>query len=124
MSRGAAQISWNQTGTAGVSGTNGTNGMNGTNGTNGASAYDVWLGLGNIGTEQDFIDSVRGPAGSDGEDGTLALAGQTCPQGQSVTGFDQSGNIACGQVIAPPSDRGEDCHPLNASLALTSTTAT
>lgn len=24
----------------------------------GASAYDVWLGLGNVGTEQDFLDSL------------------------------------------------------------------
>ena len=63
---GAVQISWNQTGPAGA---------NGTNGTNGKSAYEIWLSLGNTGTEQDFIDSLRGPAGEDGLDGNFAVAG-------------------------------------------------
>lgn len=32
----------------------------------GHSAYDVWLSLGNKGTEQDFIDSLKGPKGDGG----------------------------------------------------------
>ena len=37
----------------------------------------------------------EGPQGPQGPPGNLALAGQTCPQGQFVTGFDTSGNIVC-----------------------------
>jgi len=38
----------------------------GTPGTNGLSAYQEWLNLGNTGSEQDFIDSLRGPQGEPG----------------------------------------------------------
>ena len=37
----------------------------------GASAYDIWLAQGNTGTEQDFLDSLKGPKGDDGEDATI-----------------------------------------------------
>lgn len=38
----------------------------------GLSAYDIWLSLGNTGTEQDFIDSLKGEKGDSGSgtDGT------------------------------------------------------
>jgi hypothetical protein len=39
-------------------GSTGSTGAPGADGTDGASAYDVWLSLGNNGTEQDFIDSL------------------------------------------------------------------
>lgn len=29
----------------------------------GASAYEIWLALGNTGTEQDFLDSIKGDPG-------------------------------------------------------------
>ncbi len=32
----------------------------------GASAYEIWLAEGNTGTEQDFLDSLQGPAGEQG----------------------------------------------------------
>lgn len=35
----------------------------------GASAYQVWLDLGNTGTAQDFIDSLKGTNGTNGTDG-------------------------------------------------------
>ncbi|MDA3866653.1 MAG: carboxypeptidase-like regulatory domain-containing protein, partial [Salinivirgaceae bacterium] len=38
----------------------------------GASAYEVWLGLGNIGTEDNFINSLTGPDGEQGEPGISA----------------------------------------------------
>lgn len=67
-------------------GSNGANGNNGTNGhnaqpakdgkdapapltvqpvqaINGKSAYEIWLELGNVGSEQDFLDSLKGEAG-------------------------------------------------------------
>jgi len=34
----------------------------------GKSAYETWLDLGNTGTEQDFIDSLKGEPGEDGKD--------------------------------------------------------
>jgi hypothetical protein len=33
----------------------------------GESAYDIWLGLGNEGTEEDFIDSLKGDKGDQGD---------------------------------------------------------
>ena len=49
-----------------------------TNGTDGLSAYQVWLNLGNTGTEAAFIASLTGPAGTQGPQG---LTGATGPQG-------------------------------------------
>jgi hypothetical protein len=40
----------------------------------------------------------QGPPGTDGQDGedaSLSLASQTCPDGESVTGFDEQGSIVC-----------------------------
>lgn len=34
------------------------------------SAYDIWIDLGNVGTEQDFINSLKGTNGTNGADGT------------------------------------------------------
>jgi hypothetical protein len=69
------------TGSQGLTGTTGPVGAAGTNGTNGAnglSAYDVWLSLGNVGTQTDFINSITGPQGPQGIQG---LTGATGPQG-------------------------------------------
>lgn len=47
----------------------------------GKSAYQSWLDLGNTGTEQDFIKSLKGPKGDKGEVtdiGTNALVNFTC----------------------------------------------
>jgi hypothetical protein len=43
----------------------------GTNGANGESAYEVWLGLGNVGTESDFIIAISGN-GTNGTNGESA----------------------------------------------------
>lgn len=43
------------------------NGTNGANGVSGESAYQSWLKLGNEGTEQDFIDSLKAPPAIDGK---------------------------------------------------------
>ena len=40
------------------------------NGINGISAYEVWLNLGNNGTEADFISSLTGPQGPTGVNGS------------------------------------------------------
>ena len=64
-------------GIQGIVGNNGTDGTNGTNGTNGLSAYDVWIGLGNVGTQTDFINSLTGPQGTIGLPGTNGAVGAT-----------------------------------------------
>lgn len=43
----------------GVNGKDGINGTNGRDGIDGKSAYQVWLDLGNSGSEQDFINSLK-----------------------------------------------------------------
>src|SRR5699024_938272 len=43
----------------GINGTNGRDGGDGKNGQDGKSAYQIWLDLGNSGTEQDFINSLK-----------------------------------------------------------------
>lgn len=43
----------------GINGTNGRDGIDGKNGQDGKSAYQIWLDLGNKGSEQDFINSLK-----------------------------------------------------------------
>ena len=52
-------------------------------GTDGKSAYQVWLDLGNSGTEQDFLDSLKGEKGADG---TMTFADLTEEQKESLKG--------------------------------------
>lgn len=64
---GGASNTLSGTSTTGDRGSIGATGSPGTNGSDGASAYQVWLSLGNSGTEQDFIDSLGSnvlPAGA------------------------------------------------------------
>lgn len=51
-------------------------------GDNGASAYDTWLNLGNTGSEQAFIDSLKGTPGAAGPTGKSAYE-----EAVSSTGF-------------------------------------
>lgn len=46
----------------------------GNSGQDGKSAYEVWLDLGNNGSEQDFINSLVGPKGEQGVSGTNGLS--------------------------------------------------
>ena len=57
-------------GESGGDGTIGPQGEQGIQGEEGLSAYEVWISLGNTGSEQDFIDSLTGPSGflPDGEE--------------------------------------------------------
>ena len=57
------------TGPQGATGGDGPQGIAGNDGADGDSAYDIWLSLGNTGTEQDFIDSLTGPQGPTGSAG-------------------------------------------------------
>jgi hypothetical protein len=67
-------------GPAGATGATGVAGATGAEGNLGLSAFQVWQGENNNGTEQDFLDSIvgatgatgnTGPAGADGESETL-----------------------------------------------------
>ena len=65
-----------------------TDPLTGPDGGNGLSAYEVWLGLGNTGTEQEFITSLTGPQGPQGPQGEPG-------QGNSqISGSALSDNIA------------------------------
>ena len=44
----------------------------GGSGADGKSAYEIWIEEGNVGTEQDFLDSLIGADGADGVDGKSA----------------------------------------------------
>ena len=57
-------------GPTGATGGEGPQGIAGNDGAHGDSAYDIWLALGNTGTQQDFIDSLTGPQGEAGESST------------------------------------------------------
>ncbi len=62
-------------GTNGKDGANGTDGKDGTNGkdgANGKSAYEIWLACGNTGSEEDFLNWIKGSAGENGEQGKSA----------------------------------------------------
>ena len=50
-------------------GDKGDTGNPGQNGQDGKSAYQIWLDEGNVGTEEDFLESLKGEKGTDGEDG-------------------------------------------------------
>jgi hypothetical protein len=50
--------------------------LNGAYGQDGLSAYEIWLNLGNTGSEADFIASLTGPAGPQGEQGVPGLNSQ------------------------------------------------
>lgn len=75
------------TGPQGDTGPQGIQGIQGNSGNDGDSAYQVWLSLGNSGTEQDFINSLQGPQGDTGPQGIQGIQGDTGPQGpQGDTG--------------------------------------
>lgn len=51
-------------------------------GRQGYSAYEIWLKQGNIGTEEDFINSLKGERGEQGPQGDVGPRGETGPQGE------------------------------------------
>ena len=66
-------------GPKGDKGEQGEQGTNGEDGQDGKSAYQIWLDEGNVGTEQDFLESIKGEKGDcnfatfDIEDGDLIM---------------------------------------------------
>jgi hypothetical protein len=103
------------TGAAGINGNNGIDGANGNDGINGLSAYEVWISLGNIGTETDFINSLigaqgatgavglTGPAGSNGINGTPGATGPAGPTGLTGAAGAAGSNILSNMTVYPNS---------------------
>lgn len=72
------------TGPQGEKGIQGIPGADGSNGLDGKSAYEIWLELGNTGSKEDFINSLKGldgVNGKDGLDGTNGTDGEQGPKG-------------------------------------------
>lgn len=46
----------------------------GARGKEGKSAYEIWIDLGNEGTEQEYLASLKGDKGNDGKDGNDMFA--------------------------------------------------
>ena len=69
-------------GDTGEPGQDGTNGIDGQDGADGKSAYQIWLDEGNVGTEQDFLDSLKGSDGRNGIDGKNGKDGINGTNGQ------------------------------------------
>jgi hypothetical protein len=78
-------------GDKGDTGAQGIPGAKGDAGTDGASAYQVWLATGGSDTEQDFLDSLRGPIGPAGP------AGEGCT---IVDNQDETVTLTCGSETA------------------------
>jgi hypothetical protein len=64
-----------------LSGLIGAPGPQGPAGQNGQSAYELWLSQGNVGTQQDFINSLQGAIGPAGPSGIPGTAGPQGPSG-------------------------------------------
>lgn len=70
-------------GAPGEQGTQGEQGPQGPAGSDGASAYETWLGEGNVGTVDDYLASLVGPEGPEGPEGPVGPAGPEGPEGPS-----------------------------------------
>ena len=51
--------------------------LKGNLGDTGKSAYEIWLELGNVGSEEDFIESLKGESGDPGEKGEVGVDGKS-----------------------------------------------
>lgn len=60
----------------GVDGKDGKDGTNGTDGTNGKSAYEIAKDNGFVGSEDDWLDSLKGEKGDNGSNGANGLNGK------------------------------------------------
>lgn len=56
-----------------IQGKDGEKGVDGSSGNDGKSAYQIWLDAGNTGTEEDYLNSLKG---QDGEDGYTPVKGK------------------------------------------------
>ncbi|HNV80480.1 MAG TPA: hypothetical protein PLO02_02415, partial [Tenuifilaceae bacterium] len=76
-------------GPEGPEGPEGPVGPKGEQGEEGQSAYEIWLGQGNSGTEEDFLASLTGPAGPQGEQGEDGQSAYEIWLGQGNSGTEE-----------------------------------
>lgn len=77
-------------------------GTQGEAGVAGKSAYQVWLDEGNTGSEEDFLNSLKGEKGADG---TMSFEDLTEEQKESLNGFSP--------IITPNPDNTDDVYKLD-----------
>ena len=91
----------------GQQGPQGAVGPKGDDGKTGESAYQVWLGNGHTGSEEDFLNSLKGEKGDKGDQGPQGKAGldglQGLPGPQGIPGITPT--IKVGSVTTIPSDQ-------------------
>lgn len=90
-----------QLGKRGLPGERGADGLPGQKGSDGDSAYQAWLNLGNTGTEQDFLDSLKGADST--VPGPKGEKGDTGPRGEKGDKGDAGPEGSQG----PKGDKGE-----------------
>jgi hypothetical protein len=100
-----------QDGLLGPQGPTGPAGSQGPIGNNGLSAYQVWLNLGNVGTELDFINSLTGPQGIQGPAGPVGTPG--------INGI--NGTNGAQGPAGPKGDPGDSAYAVWLSLGNTGT---
>ena len=88
-------------------------GVDGKDGVDGKSAYEIWVALGNEGTEEDFIASLKGADGAPGEQGPqgeVGPAGETGPEGpQGIQGEKgETGEVGPAGETGPQGEPGVD----------------
>lgn len=69
-------------GSDGRDGIDGQPGKDGTDGTNGKSAFEIAVKNGFIGTETEWLESLKGKDGADGKDGAVGPQGEQGPPGK------------------------------------------
>ena len=85
-----------------------TPGPQGDPGEEGMSAYEVWLDLGNTGTEQDFINSLKGPDGDPGDPGADGNSAYDVWIAEGNTGTEQEFLDSLKGSVGDPGDPGAD----------------
>lgn len=95
-------------GEPGPTGPTGPKGEDGVIGHDGASAYEIWLSQGNVGTEEDFLASLVGPQGPQGPQGPKGETGEwggTVDQTYNETSSNPQSGTAVAEAIATKEDK-------------------
>lgn len=101
-------------GQQGTNGKDGTNGQDGQNGENGKSAYQIWIDNGHSGTEQDFLNWLKGEKGNQGQQGTngkdgVGIADIKIEDGRLYVKYTNSDEyVDLGQVKGADGQNGQD----------------
>ena len=99
---------WSLLASAGAAG---SPGLAGQDGHDGKSAYQIWLDNGHAGTEQEFLDSLKGPAGSgSGISSIDDLEGISCGTSGGTVHVDHDPNGLVTLVCPPPVGSTQTLH--------------